>query len=274
MTCNCKCCCGCCCDGSTGSQTLESPCTAPKVFHGKGTICDVCCDLGEIRDDIDSEEDCPGTWVTNGRCLETPCETPCSGPCDEENPCPEGCECVDGECVAAVGCCCIGGSPDQSKTTQFSCESAGGTWNSGAACASAAADCRCCTEFKFLCITQFDSGDLSGVGRECVTEPPRQIPAEAGLIASVRGTVISCGTQDQYCNQICYSCGEEDGDGNFANVLRFQYTTLRAVDSCDDCSGTCVPWGDTSVLDNGYWELLCNCAASQAVNPCADNPLP
>ena len=83
MTCNCKCCCGCCCDGSTGSQTLEPSCEAPKVFHGKGTICDVCCDLGEIREDIDSEEDCPGTWVVNGRC--TGCTPPpccCYWSCD------------------------------------------------------------------------------------------------------------------------------------------------------------------------------------------------
>lgn len=97
MPCDCKCCCGCCCDGENGSQTLQSACEAPKEFKGKGTICDVCCDLGEIREDIDSEEDCPGTWVANGRCKENPCG--CSGPCDEENPCPEGCECVDGECV-------------------------------------------------------------------------------------------------------------------------------------------------------------------------------
>jgi len=98
----CPCCGGCCCDGETGSQTLETPCEAPKVFHGKGTICDVCCDLGEIREDIDSEEDCPGTWVTNGRSLESPCG--CSGPCDEATPCVGGCVCVDGECKLCVGC--------------------------------------------------------------------------------------------------------------------------------------------------------------------------
>jgi hypothetical protein len=28
----------------------------------------------------------------------------CSGPCDDENPCPEGCACVDGECVAVTSC--------------------------------------------------------------------------------------------------------------------------------------------------------------------------
>jgi len=79
MTCSCKCCCGCCCDGETGSQSLEPPCTSPKVFHGKGTICDVCCDLGEIREDITEEGECPGTWVVNGRCLENPCDV--SGAC-------------------------------------------------------------------------------------------------------------------------------------------------------------------------------------------------
>jgi hypothetical protein len=35
-------------------------------------------------------------------CVEEP---PCSGPCDAETPCPEGCECVDGECVALGTCC-------------------------------------------------------------------------------------------------------------------------------------------------------------------------
>jgi hypothetical protein len=95
MTCACKCCCGCCCDGETGSQTLETPCTAPKVFHGKGTICDVCCDLGEIRDDIDSEEDCPGTWVTNGRCLETPCGGGCDCDLSDGNWPPPGDEAYD-----------------------------------------------------------------------------------------------------------------------------------------------------------------------------------
>ncbi len=91
MACSCKCCCGCCCDGETGEQKLESQCTAPKEFQGKGTICDVCCDLGEIREDIDSEEDCPGTWVVNGRCQDDPCctETECrqytyESPLDDE----------------------------------------------------------------------------------------------------------------------------------------------------------------------------------------------
>jgi hypothetical protein len=34
------------------------------------------------------------------------CCSKCSGPCDEENPCGEGCVCVDGECVPADCCYC------------------------------------------------------------------------------------------------------------------------------------------------------------------------
>jgi hypothetical protein len=45
-----------------------------------------------------------GQLATDDNCC---CAPPCSGACDEENPCPEGCECVDGECVAvALGTCC------------------------------------------------------------------------------------------------------------------------------------------------------------------------
>ena len=49
-----------------------------------------------------------GGLVNKGGALGTGaacCCNKCSGPCDEENPCPEGCACVDGECVA---CCTVG----------------------------------------------------------------------------------------------------------------------------------------------------------------------
>jgi hypothetical protein len=96
MACSCKCCCGCCCDGETGEQKLERQCTSPKEFQGKGTSCDVCCDLGEIREDIDSEEDCPGTWVVNGRCVDNPCAS--DSECETNGDCPEGQYCCDGLC--------------------------------------------------------------------------------------------------------------------------------------------------------------------------------
>lgn len=103
MPCNCKCCCGCCCDGETGAQSLEPQCEPPKVFHGKGTQCDVCCDLGEIREDIDSEESCPGEWVVNGRCQENPCG------CEDGSDCPEGQTCCGGSCCEEFRYLCIDG---------------------------------------------------------------------------------------------------------------------------------------------------------------------
>ena len=94
MACSCKCCCGCCCDGETGEQKLERQCTSPKEFQGKGTSCDVCCDLGEIREDITEEGECPGTWVVNGRCL----DNPCASECETDGDCNEGQYCCDGQC--------------------------------------------------------------------------------------------------------------------------------------------------------------------------------
>jgi hypothetical protein len=104
MACSCKCCCGCCCDGETGEQKLERQCTSPKEFQGKGTICDVCCDLGEIREDITEEGECPGTWVVNGRCL----DNPCASECETDGDCNEGQYCCDGVCQdePCDGCYC------------------------------------------------------------------------------------------------------------------------------------------------------------------------
>jgi hypothetical protein len=102
MACSCKCCCGCCCDGETGEQKLERQCTSPKEFQGKGTICDVCCDLGEIREDITEESECPGTWVVNGRCLDNPCDSECVSDSDCSR-CPGGYFPIGGN--PANGCC-------------------------------------------------------------------------------------------------------------------------------------------------------------------------
>jgi hypothetical protein len=48
----------------------------------------------------DEENPCPeGCICCNGECVEEIPEGECCGPCDEENPCPEGCACLGGECV-------------------------------------------------------------------------------------------------------------------------------------------------------------------------------
>jgi hypothetical protein len=45
-----------------------------------------------------------GQLATDANCC---CDPPCSGACDEENPCPEGCECCDGVCLEECkGACC------------------------------------------------------------------------------------------------------------------------------------------------------------------------
>jgi hypothetical protein len=49
-----------------------------------------------------------GGLVNKGGALGTGaacCCNKCSGPCDGETPCPEGCACVDGECVGGGACC-------------------------------------------------------------------------------------------------------------------------------------------------------------------------
>jgi hypothetical protein len=48
-----------------------------------------------------------GALATGQAC----CCNRCFGPCDGENPCPEGCECVDGQCVAESGDCATNGCP-------------------------------------------------------------------------------------------------------------------------------------------------------------------
>ena len=46
-----------------------------------------------------------------------PCCSPCSGSCDSENPCPEGCACVDGECVPC-DCSATGFAPAIASDTE------------------------------------------------------------------------------------------------------------------------------------------------------------
>ena len=44
----------------------------------------------------------PGCGCKDSQCV------PCSGPCDEENPCPEECSCIDGNCgPKRPGACCV-----------------------------------------------------------------------------------------------------------------------------------------------------------------------
>lgn len=147
MTCNanCRCCKGACCCGSQCTQETCQDCEdAHGVWAGPGTQCanqecdqptGACC--GEACAILSECECLQGGGEYQGddtTCDPDPCgETVCSGPCDEENPCPEGCVCVDGECVAVScfglcgpnspcgpGCvCCQGTCTPASDVTTF-----------------------------------------------------------------------------------------------------------------------------------------------------------
>jgi hypothetical protein len=67
----------------------------------------------------DEENPCPeGCICCNGECVEEIPEGECCGPCDEENPCPEGCYCCDGVCQSepCEGVCCL---PDETCSTDY-----------------------------------------------------------------------------------------------------------------------------------------------------------
>lgn len=81
MACACPCCCGCCCDGESGSLTKPVDCVAPDDHKGVGTVCDACCIAGSVDTTKQTQAACEsagGTWVANGRCLETPCGCDCN----------------------------------------------------------------------------------------------------------------------------------------------------------------------------------------------------
>jgi hypothetical protein len=112
---NCRCCKGACCCGSQCTQETCQDCEdAHGVWAGPGTQCaneecdqptGACC--GEACAILSECECLQGGGEYQGddtTCSPDPCGG-CSGPCDGENPCPEGCECVDGECVGRFNVC-------------------------------------------------------------------------------------------------------------------------------------------------------------------------
>jgi hypothetical protein len=118
MTCNpsCQCCKGACCCGASCTQETCQDCEdGHGVWSGPGTQCanqecdqptGACC--GESCAILSECECLQGGGEYQGddtTCSPDPCgETVCSGPCDEENPCPEGCACVDGQCAPPPDC--------------------------------------------------------------------------------------------------------------------------------------------------------------------------
>jgi len=82
-------------------------------FAGPGTECEVeerCCIDGSVNGEHATQSACEtagGTWVTGHACDQHPCGSPtCNCFCDSENPCPAGCDCVDGQCVTPTSETC------------------------------------------------------------------------------------------------------------------------------------------------------------------------
>lgn len=157
MTCNanCRCCKGACCCGSQCTQETCQDCEdAHGVWAGPGTQCaneecdqptGACC--GESCAILSECECLQGGGEYQGddtTCDPDPCgETVCSGPCDEENPCPEGCYCCDGQCQSGPcdpkGACCervCGQMPACHFQSQAWCDAIGGVYRGdGTTCA-------------------------------------------------------------------------------------------------------------------------------------------
>lgn len=201
----------------------------------------------------------------------------CSGPCDEGNPCPEGCECVAGQCVAEKGCCCVDGTPDSSKSTQAACASAGGTWHPGESCK--AFDCRCCSQLKVVCHERV-------WGTYTATyDPPASICTPDAVNDSASGTVlidaaglVTCGTAgpEQYCtNDIANRCDDDEVEVGQAVTLTQYYDRWRVVGSCAECmddgGAFCTPGVSlTACYPLVGGSIFCDCGT---VEMCA-NPLP
>ena len=86
------------------------------------------------------------------------CCNKCSGPCDGENPCPEGCVCVDGECVEGTEVCFIFEALDPScQNACYWC-----TREESIAASQAAANEGGCSQNLFPdpdCVFKFANGD-------------------------------------------------------------------------------------------------------------------
>lgn len=187
------------------------------------------------------------------------------------------------------GCCCIDGAADKTKTTKTACESAGGTWNPGSSCKTY--DCRCCEEFKHVCVETVWS--QYSVTLESL-EPLLPNPVQPTVVSDAAEGVIalSTGNSGTVCgNSILQQAGtfewgsacNYDGDIEPGFVGQFcqYYTRYRAVTSCDDCMddgaeccvdgvylGGCLDW--TAVQAAGLADLFCNCDTVDICN----NPLP
>jgi hypothetical protein len=192
-----------------------------------------------------------------------PCCNPCSGPCDGENPCPEGCACVDGECVTScpVECGANGDCGSQCECCTTWSYTNPGFLVQGCRRASEGYAC-CCESYKSLCYTDMSYcvGAEDGPAPNIAGSPP------ANAIVLINSSGVYCDVNREVEGYHVY--GEEGGE----NCYNYGYYT--AVSDCGACEGTCAAWFDTSLFSPSFWQIFCDCATSNSVDACAENPLP
>jgi hypothetical protein len=164
-------------------------------------------------------------------------DPPCSGPCDEENPCPEGCECCDGVCQAEP----------------------------------------CCESYKYLYYETFEdeigeterwqdcppvsrsgpAGTIASVGGG---EQTIVCGDEITVSASVDSGLLIGGGQRTGCiyRYGFYSVVDDCGTPGPVLIPGFQF---------------CIPWFDARFASLA-WDIFGACAVASGVDLCAENPLP
>jgi hypothetical protein len=214
-----------------------------------------------------------GNLATDAACCCPPPPPPCEGPCDEENPCPEGCECCQGECrpVSEGECVECSGSCDEENPCPEGCEcctvwSGGSPGSLGNACRNVSDDYACCCDtYQALCEEDFSTCIPGAHAGAFPPDIPGSPPANAILL--INSSAVYCDVN----RDIEGFWGYDESDNEAAC---YEYSYFYPVADCGDCTGTCTDWFDTAVFAPQFWQIFCDCATENSVDVCGENPLP
>jgi hypothetical protein len=176
-----------------------------------------------------------GQLATDENCC---CDPPCSGSCDEENPCPEGCECCTEWSAGTPGLLV---SVCRNVSENYAC---------------------CCDAYKKLCYIDMsfcEEAEISG------SFPPNISGSAPG------GAILLDNTGALYCD-VSREIGGSWQQGPDRKCYTYGYYV--AVDDCGACSGTCTDWFDTDVFSPSFWQIFCDCATSNSVDVCYEDDPP
>ena len=173
------------------------------------------------------------------------CCNKCSGPCDEENPCPEGCCC---------GTTYLPGSPGILET---GCRRI----SDGYAC--------CCESYQRLCYVDMSYSENRAHIGPFPTIPGTPPPNAIALVDKL----VYCDVNREVDGYWDYGLApSEDEDAPEIAVYEFGYYV--PISDCEDCPGQCTDWFDTGVFFPQFWGIFCDCATSNNIDVCLENPLP